>query len=113
MLDGRYSNEQLLAHVNNDDTCAVKNRICKVECLLIDEIGMISKKILEQLEYICRMVRDPATVFGGIQVIGSGDFKQLPPVKNDMYLDSGEYCFTSHLFYKMFPHHIQLQQVGL
>ena len=35
---------------------------------------------------------------GGIQVIGVGDFLQLPPVKNTRCKDLGEYAFESELF---------------
>ena len=47
-----------------------------------------------------------------LQVIASGDFKQLPPVPNIFQQDGGEYCFESPIFGKVFPHHINLKQVS-
>ena len=52
------------------------------ECstLIIDEISMISGKLFDQLEEIARVVRENEEPFGGIQLVISGDFFQLPPV---------------------------------
>jgi hypothetical protein len=41
-------------------------------------------------------------------VIGSGDFKQLPPVPNLRYEDDGRHCFQNEKFHLTFPHHIIL-----
>lgn len=46
------------------------------------------------------------------QVIASGDFKQLPPVPNYRYSDTGEYCFSSEAFSTMFPHHFNFKMVN-
>lgn len=46
------------------------------------------------------------------KVIASGDFKQLPPVPNHLYGDDGSYCFTSQIFQKTLPHHINLKEVS-
>jgi ATP-dependent DNA helicase PIF1 len=56
---------------------------------------MVSKKIFEQAEYIYRKIKNPAFYFGGIQVILSGDFFQLPPIRDELYGDFGHYCFES------------------
>ena len=48
-------------------------------------------------------------VFGGIQVLASGSFTQLPPVPD--YNDNGNYTFDTDIFYKVFPHRIILKQV--
>ena len=36
------------------------------------------------------------------QIIGYGDFKQLPPVPNSLHLDPGDYCFLAPEF-DVFP----------
>ncbi|KAK4684447.1 ATP-dependent DNA helicase PIF1, partial [Tremellales sp. Uapishka_1] len=51
-----------------------------VKVLVIDEISMISGALFEKLEQIGRAVRGNNRPFGGIQIIASGDFFQLPPV---------------------------------
>lgn len=50
-------------------------------------------------------------VFGGIQLVLSGDFYQLPPVPNTMYNDEGKYCFESDLFSNVISHKIMLNEV--
>ena len=52
-------------------------------------------------------------LFWKFYVIGSGDFKQLPPVPNRYLGDDGGYCFRSAMFDIAFPHHIQLLKVKI
>lgn len=53
----------------------------KTDTLIIDEISMLHDFRLDMVDEICRLVRKlPDVPFGGIQVIMSGDFFQLPPV---------------------------------
>ena len=59
------------------------NRVRNCKRLVIDEISMLAGSTLDYLEYHCRRIRDDARPFGGIQVIGTGDFCQLPPVRTD------------------------------
>jgi len=57
----------------------------KTDILLIDEISMMHDYRLDMVDEVCRIVRkQPDVPFGGIQVVMSGDFFQLPPVnRND------------------------------
>lgn len=57
----------------------------KTDVLLIDEISMMHDYRLDMVDEVCRLVRkQPDVPFGGIQVVMSGDFFQLPPVnRND------------------------------
>ena len=75
----------------------------------IDEMLQLSRKTFETINHIAQAVRNGAKPFGGMQVITVGDFKQLPPVSND--LDKGDYCFESLLWKLMFSHNIQLSVV--
>ena len=53
----------------------------KTDVLIIDEISMMHDFRLDMIDNIARLVRKKMDVpFGGIQVIMSGDFFQLPPV---------------------------------
>ncbi len=69
MRDGRYGNAELVKRLNNDpDFCKAKENITTTDTLILDEISMVSKKSLEQLEFICRHIRGNNKVFGGMQV---------------------------------------------
>ena len=53
----------------------------KTDILIIDEISMLHDYRLDMVDEVCRLVRKaPDVPFGGIQVVMSGDFFQLPPV---------------------------------
>lgn len=53
----------------------------KTDVLIIDEISMLHDYRLDMVDEACRLVRkQPDIPFGGIQVIMSGDFFQLPPI---------------------------------
>ncbi|XP_062597523.1 uncharacterized protein LOC134258949 [Saccostrea cucullata] len=105
--DGRFENQHLLKILSEE----TKSRIQKCDLLVIDEISMISRKIFEKLEFICRSVREPSLYFGGLQVVCVGDFFQLPPVPNDLYRDPGDHAFTSDVWTKTITHIITLKTV--
>jgi ATP-dependent exoDNAse (exonuclease V) alpha subunit len=53
----------------------------KTDVLIIDEISMLHDFRLDMVDEACRLVRKkPDVPFGGIQIIMSGDFFQLPPI---------------------------------
>lgn len=52
----------------------------KTDVLIIDEISMLHDYRLDMVDEACRLVRRKDIPFGGIQVIMSGDFFQLPPI---------------------------------
>ena len=56
------------------------NRIRQCSVLIIDEISMLSGRAFGFLDFLCRQLRKTDEPFGGIQIIVSGDFLQLPPV---------------------------------
>ena len=66
-------------------------RIRSMELLLIDEISMLGEDILDLLDYIAKSIRRNKKPLGGIQLVASGDFAQLPPVKD-------RYCFLSSVW---------------
>lgn len=57
-----------------------RDRWQKVNVLVIDEISMVDARFWDKLEAIARKLRRNQKPFGGIQVIVTGDFYQLPPV---------------------------------
>jgi ATP-dependent exoDNAse (exonuclease V) alpha subunit len=53
----------------------------KTDVLIIDEVSMLHDFRLDMVDEACRLVRkEPDLPFGGIQIIMSGDFFQLPPI---------------------------------
>ncbi|RDB29689.1 ATP-dependent DNA helicase PIF1 [Hypsizygus marmoreus] len=59
---------------------SIRERWERVKTLIIDEISMIDGVLFDKLEAIARGMRKSNLPFGGIQLILSGDFCQLPPV---------------------------------
>jgi ATP-dependent DNA helicase PIF1 len=51
-----------------------------VQTLVIDEVSMMSSRLLDKLDEVARLLRYPGKPFGGIQVVLVGDLFQLPPV---------------------------------
>jgi ATP-dependent exoDNAse (exonuclease V) alpha subunit len=52
----------------------------KTDVLVIDEISMLHDYRLDMVDEACRLVRRKDEPFGGIQIVMSGDFFQLPPI---------------------------------
>jgi len=57
------------------------NRFEKARVLIIDEVSMLHGYQLDMIEKVCRKFKRIDKPFGGLQVILSGDFFQLPPVE--------------------------------
>ena len=55
-------------------------RFEKARVLIIDEVSMLHAHRLDMVERVCRKFRRSDLPFGGLQVILSGDFFQLPPI---------------------------------
>ena len=78
----------------------------KIDVLVIDEVSMMSQKIFEILDSIGKKVRrSHLQPFGGLQIIFSGDFYQLPPVDDKQSEDvtASAFCFESPLWLETFP----------
>ncbi len=61
----------------------------KTDVLIIDEISMLHDYRLDMVDEACRLVRRKDEPFGGIQVVMSGDFYQLPPVNRSDSREGG------------------------
>jgi len=72
----------------------LRKRWTELEVLIIDEVSMMSPVLFDKLESLARVVRHTNQRFGGIQLIMSGDFLQLPCV------DSNEFCFHASAWVK-------------
>ena len=78
-----------------------------VDVLVIDEVSMLSMDVFDLLDNIGRVVRKRLDEpFGGIQVIFSGDFYQLPPIGQDV-----RFCFESSRWKECFENQIVLNTI--
>jgi len=78
------SNEDYFAQLQRDPRPSIKagfNRVRRCEVLVIDEISMLPGRQFEFVEFLFRRLRGRDVPFGGCQVIATGDFLQLPPVR--------------------------------
>jgi ATP-dependent DNA helicase PIF1 len=57
-----------------------KTKWLRTKALVIDEISMVDGELFDKLEQIARAIRNNGRPFGGIQLVITGDFFQLPPV---------------------------------
>lgn len=56
------------------------DRFDNLKILIIDEISMVSPALFELMDRILRVFKNPELAFGGVQIVLSGDFFQLPPI---------------------------------
>ena len=106
---GNGSIEQIVQKV-------MKNKFVKTNwkgtnILIIDEVSMMSLKLFEMLDAIGKAVRKNSKPFGGIQLIVSGDFYQLPPVGNKDEIETCQFCFESPLWFQIFNNHVSLSHI--
>ena len=81
------------------------NNWLNTKILIIDEISMMQPEMLDFLETVARIIREDPKPFGGIQLVITGDFYQLPPVSKKI-----KYCFESKCWNKIIDFTIQLKQ---
>jgi ATP-dependent exoDNAse (exonuclease V) alpha subunit len=58
----------------------LRKRFDELQVLIIDEVSMISPEIFSAMDIILQSFKESIEPFGGVQVVLSGDFFQLPPV---------------------------------
>ena len=67
------------------------NKLKELKVLIIDEISLMNSEIFELISEYLLLIRNNLEPFGNLQIILSGDFCQLEPVK-------GKYCFLSEIW---------------
>lgn len=93
-----------------------KDRWQKLDILVIDEVSMLSPELFDKLEQIARLIRYPRKrllaqpgeiekPFGGIQLVLSGDFLQLPVVGCE------DFCFESKSWENCIHHTVVLTEI--
>ena len=82
------------------------------DILIIDEVSMMSIKLFEILDRLGRRIRKtPGLPFGGMQLVFSGDFYQLPPVGSNDAPETSAFCFESPFWDNTFHRYIQLSKI--
>ncbi len=71
--------------------------------LIIDEISMLHAHRLDMVERVCRRFKRSDKPFGGLQVILSGDFFQLPPINRSNEEDLKDMVLYSEAWRIMNP----------
>ena len=77
------------------------NRLNDSGVLIIDEISMLSGEFFEMCDLVLRHIRRNSAPFGGMQVVCSGDFFQLPPVQREG--NTYRYAFESEAWTRLNP----------
>jgi ATP-dependent DNA helicase PIF1 len=99
--------EQLILKIKKNKF--TKNVWKETEILIVDEVSMLSLKLFNTLNDIARVIRRNKAPFGGIQLIFSGDFYQLPPVGDRDDPDTQRFCFESEEWNTVFRRDCQIQ----
>ncbi|ODH21035.1 hypothetical protein ACO22_05738 [Paracoccidioides brasiliensis] len=86
-----------------------KTRWLRTKVLIIDEISMVDGDLFDKLEEIARKIRNNGRPFGGIQLVITGDFFQLPPVPDPTKL--AKFAFSASTWNTTIQHTILLTQV--
>ena len=73
----------------------LKDKLENAKVLIIDEISMLHKKQLDLVNTVLKFFKNPTLPFGGVQVIFSGDFFQLPPVGNHSETPRDKFAFMA------------------
>lgn len=84
---GNQSVENLYLKILN--TSYILKKWIEINTLIIDEISMLDPILFDKLEILARKIRKIEKPFGGIQLILTGDFLQLPVI------NSKNFCFEA------------------
>jgi ATP-dependent DNA helicase PIF1 len=104
---GNGTIEQLTLKIRNNKS--LKQIWKYTDVLVVDEVSMLSMKLFNILNFIGKSVRKNQLPFGGIQLIFSGDFYQLPPVGDKDDIDTQRFCFESDEWYSVFHRDCQIE----
>ena len=94
-----------------------KKRWVELDTLIIDEVSMLSPELFDKLEEVARILRrkipkrmlkkseEKEPPFGGMQIILTGDFLQLPVVQSD------NFCFEARSWKNCVTHTVNLTEI--
>lgn len=105
---GKEPANQLIKKIRRN--AKAKQRWMRTKCLIIDEISMVDGQLFDKLSQIGRTIRNNGRPWGGIQLIITGDFLQLPPVPDGEQKES-VFAFDASTWETSLDHTIGLTQV--
>lgn len=80
-----------------------RDKMDAVKVLVIDEISMLHRNQLELVNRVLKYFKGNQMAFGGIQVVFSGDFFQLPPIGNESESSRQKFAFMSDAWLEAEP----------
>lgn len=92
-------------YMNIKNKAYILKRWIDLDTLIIDEISMLPPALFDKIEHLARVIRKNEHPFGGIQLILTGDYLQLPCVNSD------KFCFESKNWDKCVKHVIYLKDI--
>ena len=107
------SDEDCMAKLVRDSRRGVRagfDRIHSCRTLIIDEVSMLAGRTLDFLDHLARTLRRDDRPFGGIQVIVTGDFMQLPTISRASNGDH-DWAFQSRSWQQAGFHVVELTKV--
>lgn len=88
------------------DSDRIWRRIAQTKEIIIDEISMIHPLAFEAADQISKAIKENTSPFGGIRLILTGDFLQLPPV--DRFEKKIPWLFQHQLWAQINPKKVEL-----
>jgi len=86
-----------------------------LDVLIVDEISMLRSDTLELIDVLLQYVMENEEPFGGLQIIFSGDFMQLPPIvkpeEKPLFIERGSWAFQSQVWQNLKLKIIYLKEV--
>lgn len=100
------------------NSLAKNARLCRTwrttDILIVDEVSMMTAKMFNIIELFARTARKNLRPFGGMQIIFTGDFFQLPPVFDNTGEEEGrQFCFQSERWREVFPNRNCIQLASI
>lgn len=77
----------------------LKKQFLKTSVLVIDEVSMLHAHRLDMIDSVCQAFKKNSLPFGGMQVVMSGDFFQLPPISSGQ--DEAEFVYKANVWSEM------------
>lgn len=73
----------------------LKDHFENVKVLIIDEISMLHQNQFQLVDLVLRFFKENEEAFGGIQIVVSGDFFQLPPIGKSGEKSKDKFAFMA------------------